>query len=305
MSFSDMMSSGRGPGVIGMVMALMVVLGFGLLFMFAFDEGMQGDDRSIEAVIRDQDKEIKEYEARMDSGRKSLDLAPGRITAAKDVARLKSESVSLQEKITNLVQSVEAGKAAFAQTRESFEGYKDEYRALVRGKAKGTALDELKTVSGVTYVKVNIRSITPVGMEVIHEGGHTRIPFEELPAEMRDYYQFDAAQKDKALDDEKKIREKHETDVTAATGQAEEAAEIERKKKAALARQNAAALLATKESQIRNVKDEIRNLEDDLVRENAKRTGVRNTNGIKGKITAANRTLSKLQSEVQSLQSQF
>lgn len=305
MSFSDMMSSGRGPGVIGMVMALVVVLGFGLLFMFAFDEGMQGDDRSIEAVIRDQDKEIKDYEARMDSGRKSLDLAPGRITAAKDVSRLKSESASLQEKITNLTQSVEAAKTAFAKTRESFEGYKDEYRALVRGKAKGTTLDQLKTASGVVYEKVNVRSITPVGMEVIHEGGHTRIPFEELPAEMRDYYQFDASQKDKALAAEEDARKKHDDDVTTATGKAEEAAEIERKKKAALAKQNAATLLATKQSYLNSARDNLRNLQDELVREESKKTGVRKTGSIKSRIAAENRRISELQSEVQSLQSQL
>jgi hypothetical protein len=40
MSFSDLMQSGRGPGVIGMLLALVVLVGFGLLFMFAFDEGL-------------------------------------------------------------------------------------------------------------------------------------------------------------------------------------------------------------------------------------------------------------------------
>ena len=45
------MSSARGPGVIGMIMALIVLLGFGVLFMFAFDEDLQGGGQTIEALV--------------------------------------------------------------------------------------------------------------------------------------------------------------------------------------------------------------------------------------------------------------
>ncbi|RYD21684.1 MAG: hypothetical protein EOP88_10500 [Verrucomicrobiaceae bacterium] len=304
MSFSDMMSTGRGPGVIGMVMALVVVLGFGLLFMFAFDEGMQGDDRSIEAVIRDQDKEIKEYEARMDSGRKSLDLAPGRITGAKDLTRLKAESVSLQEKITGLIQSVEAGKTAFAETRESFEGYKEQYRAFVRGKAKGTTMEQLETTGGVIYKAVNIRDVTAVGIQIIHEGGQKRVPFEELPAEMKDYYQFDADKKQAALDQERIEREKHEKAVAVHGEEADKQKALDDAKKVAQARVRAQQQIDLKSSQIRNLTVQLHDLRDDLDRERMKR-GVANTDAIKQKITAAERSISALQSEVQKLQSQL
>lgn len=46
MSFSDMMSSGRGPGVIGMILALIVLLGFGVLFMFASRKADRAGNRS-------------------------------------------------------------------------------------------------------------------------------------------------------------------------------------------------------------------------------------------------------------------
>ena len=76
MSFSDMMSSGRGPGVIGMVMALIVLLGFGLLFMFAFDEGLQGGSQSIQSVIAQQAKHIIDDQQAITTGRESLAKIP-------------------------------------------------------------------------------------------------------------------------------------------------------------------------------------------------------------------------------------
>ena len=41
MGFSDLLSSSRGPGVIGVLVALLVLGGFGTLFV-VFDDNMQG-----------------------------------------------------------------------------------------------------------------------------------------------------------------------------------------------------------------------------------------------------------------------
>lgn len=51
MGFTDMMSSGRGAGVIGSIMAVVVLGGFVLLFVLVFDEGLQGGGETIESVI--------------------------------------------------------------------------------------------------------------------------------------------------------------------------------------------------------------------------------------------------------------
>ena len=56
--FEDIFSSSRGAGVIGALLALLVLVGFGTLFLFVFDKGMQGGDITIESVIRDQDSTI-------------------------------------------------------------------------------------------------------------------------------------------------------------------------------------------------------------------------------------------------------
>jgi hypothetical protein len=77
------------------------------------------------------------------------------------------------------------------------EAYADSYRASIRTSAVGKELPELKTGSGVTYTGVKIRKVDDVGMDITHSGGLTRVPYNELPADMQDLYQFTAEKKDK------------------------------------------------------------------------------------------------------------
>ena len=85
MSFSDLMSSGRGPGVIGMVMALFVLLGFGLLFTLAFDEGFQGEGITIEAEIANQAKAINGYMSQSEAGNLQLAGTSVRLATATQI----------------------------------------------------------------------------------------------------------------------------------------------------------------------------------------------------------------------------
>ena len=131
MSFSDMMSSGRGPGVIGMVMALVVLLGFGLLFMYASDETERAG-QSIESVIAHQAKDIESQKATIIFERQKLDQAPARVANAKELARSKRESQALADNSANLKTRIEAGKAELALRLKALADYKDEYRAYAR-----------------------------------------------------------------------------------------------------------------------------------------------------------------------------
>lgn len=313
MSFSDLMSSGRGPGVIGMVMALIVLLGFGLLFMFAFDEGFQGADQSIESVIRTQQKDLDNYQTGIEKGRKSLDLAPGRIAASKDLARLKGENAALQEKISVLTESVAAEKAAVAASEDEFEGYKDQYRAFVRGKAKGTAMEVLETTTGIVYKNVNIREVSAVGIQIRHEEGQKRIAFEDLPESMKDYYQFDPAQKDKALAHENATRDQHEAAVAVANEQADQEMAKQREKNAELAKERLVREIAGKQAQLEALKDEISSLQRDVDRADraaaaARASGKMHINkagSIKSKIKAKKSRYSVIQAEILQMKSRL
>jgi chromosome segregation ATPase len=311
MSFSDMMSSGRGPGVIGMVMALIVLLGFGLLFMYASDEGSMGGHQSIESLIAHQAKEIEGYNASIAHGRKTLELAPGRTATSKELTRLKRENQAAVGTIANLTKAVEAGKADIAQRTANFEAYKNEYRAFVRGKAKGETMDQLVTLSGAVYKNVNIREVSAIGIQIRHDEGQKRIAFEELPEAMKDHFQFDPKQKEEAVNIEIAARGDHDAAVAAANEIAEQQMDAQRAQDAQEAKARLRAEIAAKEAQISSLKSEIEGLQRDRERAEAVAAAARasgkvhiNKSGnIGGNIRSKESKLAGLQSEVAQMKS--
>jgi chromosome segregation ATPase len=305
MSFSDMMSSGRGPGVIGMVLALIVLLGFGFLFMFASQESGPGR-QSIESVIAQQAKEIDGYKANIEQENKQLALAPGRTATAKEINRLVRESKAAGERKEVLGATIDAAKTAIVAVQKQVEDYKDQYRQFVRSKAKGESMDELKTISGTVYKKVNIRDVTAIGIEIRHDEGHKRIPFEDLPEEMRDHFQFDPNQKRAAMAAESEMRGQHEAAAAAANVQAEKQMDAQRAQSAQADFEKAKLNIAAQENQIAALKSEITGLVAESARaaaeasaaRSAGRVHINRAGGIDGTIRSKQNQIAGLQTEL-------
>jgi len=293
-----MMSSGRGPGVIGMVMALVVLLGFGLLFTFAFDEGMQGGEQTIESVIAGQVKEIDRLKTNIQVGEISLASAPTRNAAARDLSRLKAESGAGKDRIAKLKDSVAATQTAIDERKQSFEAYKDQYRAFIRGGAKGKTMDTLRTVDGKTFNKVVIKEVSAVGIQIQHDDGHKRIVFEDLPEEMRDYYQFDPNQKQDALKKEEEQINDHNKKVGISDKIMEEQLKEQREKAAEEDRLKKLAAIEDKERALQALKSEIRGIESELRAAQRKTGGITNVNAIARNLQAKNSRYSALQNEL-------
>lgn len=256
-----MMSSGRGPGVIGALCALVVLLGFGFLFSVASDPG---DDRSLEAVVRDQTKEILSKRGFISTGEANLKLTPSRIAEAKELTRLNLETESQKKLALTLQSEIATYKAEIEEKKTAFEAYKDEYRAFVRGKAKGEIIPVLETLTGMIYKNANIREVTAIGIQIRHDDGQKRIPFEELPAEMRDYYQFDPAQKEKAAANEAQARDQHEAAVAASNELMDQELAKQKAANAIVAKEKNRLDVIAKQAQVKNLKSEIRNLEQQI-----------------------------------------
>ena len=192
-----------------MVMALVVLLGFGLLFMYASDETERAG-QSIESVIAHQGKDIESQKATIIFERQKLDQAPARVANAKELARIKRESQALTDNSANFKTRIEAAKAELALRLKALADYKDEYRAYARGKAKGETLDKLETLTGAVYNSVLIREVTAIGIQIRHADGQKRILFEDLPEAMKDRFQYDPKQKEQAMAEEAASRDVHE-----------------------------------------------------------------------------------------------
>lgn len=303
MSFSDLMSSGRGPGVIGLMVALLILLGFGGLFFLVFDEEMQGTGVSIESVISDQQKDIDDYHHQLIANTKALEVMPKlRETQSKfdTVARENRvralEIADMREAVIKLAESLPA-------VQLELEKYKDEYRGFVRSKAVGEQIDELVCRSGTSYKGVEIREVTPVGVQIRHNDGQKRIPFEDLTDSWHERFQFDPLQKEKAIALEEAMRKQHEAAVEIAQQthnqqqqEAQERQKIERLERAETA-------IAAKQSRIRQLHKDIQTLKRSKVGTKGS-SSLSRPGDFKAEIQAKEAAIRTLENEISSLKSQ-
>lgn len=303
MSFIDMMSSSRGPGVIGMVMALIVLLGFGLLFMLATDDGFHTGNQSIESIIAHQAKVIEFSQGAIENVSKLLSGAPLRITNVKELARLKRENLVLIKSVANLGKKVESEKAEIISCSYAFDAYKNQYRAHVRGKAKGELIETLQTQNGDIYKNVNIREVTAVGIQIRHEDGQKRIPFEELPEAMKDYYQFDPQQKAAAVAEEQVTWNEHETAVSVANLDSDRRLKEQNAKDAEIAKEKLIRSIAIKTSRARSLSSEIQNLANAIPREVHK--GISNAPQMRGQLADKRSALAALEADIARMQAEL
>lgn len=283
-----------------MMMGLFVLLGFGVLFLFAFDEGSQGGDHSIESVIRHQTKEIDGFQGNIELGKQKLDQAPARIAQARELTRLKRGG---QEAIVNLTKGIEKRRAAIALQETAFGDYKDEYRAYVRGKAKGQIIGKLETLNKVVYNDVVIREVNPVGIQIRHADGHKRIPFEDLPETMKDHFQFDPKQKEQALAEESASLNELEAAVVVTNSIADQANAERRSADAELVREKTIRAISSKESRIQALGREIDSLNNSIREE--ERKPISKAPGMRFKVVDNGRAIIELRSQIATLRSRL
>jgi hypothetical protein len=263
MSFSDMMSSSRGPGVIGTLIALAVLAGFGILFVFAFDEGLQGGEQSIESVLKYQAEEIESQRAAIATTKEKLVDVPARLKTEEELKDATRELAIAANQVANLTETVAKVEEQIQGKLAEFEAYKDDYRAFARRQAVGEKLDELKTVEGTIFKGVEIREVDAVGILIRHTDGQQRVPFEVLSAEIQDRFQFDPVQKESAIVAEAARREAMERAAAAAEAAAGEMQEVEREKERERVRQETRRTIAAKEQQLAAAKAALTTLERD------------------------------------------
>ncbi len=212
------MSSGRGPGVVGLLMALLVIGGFGAIYVFVFDKEMQGGGTSIEMVIREQTEEIESLQIQIAHDGETLKNSKAAAAAGKKADSLNAEVVATKAKISALEEEMSKTIADTVTLEKEFLDYRTGYRTQVREDAVGEKFPELKTVSGSVYQGVEIREVTEVGISIRHQDGSKRITYEELTEEWQLRFQFDPKEKAEALAREQAEREMYERSVAGNTG---------------------------------------------------------------------------------------
>lgn len=187
----DLFSSTRGPGLVGLLLAFVVLAGFTFFGMAVLDDRFNGDRASALAEkVEEQKGRIVFLEGR------SRDLTADLETAEENRnVRAKLQTLGNRlDTITGRVEEKEDGVASLEgeidELRTAHQDYRQRYRDVVRAKAVGTRIDELKTGSGKVYKDVVIKSIDALGLSFTNQSGPKRIAAADLPADLQDYYQF-------------------------------------------------------------------------------------------------------------------
>lgn len=208
-----MLSSGRGPGVIGTLVALLVLVGFGTLYIFVFDEGMQGGKRTIESIIREQNIAIESDKEEIARSKKRLSEGEEFKDQAREEASLKAQSERNATQIAELQTGKADADAARKGAIQKWEDYKDAYRTSERGRAKGEKLGTVVSLSGTTYQDVVVREVNDKEMKITDSTGPKSIDSKDLPKELQDRFQFDEKKKEIAEKDENDSTEVHNKKV--------------------------------------------------------------------------------------------
>jgi len=213
MSFGDLVSSGRGPGVIGMFMAVVVLVGFGAISLFVFDAELQGEETSVAAVVRRQKDEIELLNNQIATNNNIAADVSKLMERNKRVETLIKENGADEAKLTELRETASDARDSIFTTTQTYNTYVTDYRNHIRRKAIGETIPVLKLKSGDSYETVEIRDVTEIGVEIRHSGGQSRVAFEKLSVEWQERFHFDPEEKAKALAREQEAQKLYETSV--------------------------------------------------------------------------------------------
>lgn len=265
MAFNDLFSSAKGPGVIGLIMALIVLLGFGGLSILALEDGVQGGGKSLAAIVRDNEREILENRSRIEIGDVTLARVPRFKDVSDNLAAAKERNNVLSTGISSMGANADELEKGVSALREEWEDYKNRYRAQVREAAVGTRMPELRTADGKVFKAVEISKVTAIGVDIRHQDGLGRVSFEQLPPELQDLYQFDKAQMLAEASREEEARAGLAQAVAKAQEAAGVVAEGERAKETEEMRRKLLADIAAKEAQASSIEAQMRQLESDII----------------------------------------
>ena len=200
MGFSDLLSSSKGPGVIGTLLALLVLVGFGSLYMFVFNDLGGPPKLTIGAQIRALEMEVDSTKIQIQNAKDRLAEAESAKARAKEGNELSNKNEVLSKQVEELTTARNAASEAVTQATADWEKYKDEYRESEWASAVGDKMPDIKTAGGEVFTNVEIKKVDHTGVRISHSGGAKTINPEDLPQDLYDRFQFDMAKK-KAIED--------------------------------------------------------------------------------------------------------
>lgn len=189
--FNDSHETTRNVGMMGVVLAVLVLIGlYGLGAAFLTGMGMlEGEGRSLQVSIDRLETQIEESNEALGEEaliREKLEHYAAILTEIEESV----ETLEEREKEVDLAEvAVAAAKAELETRKRAFGKYREQYRDAVRALAKGEIMD-LSELRGDGFEKVRVLGVSPLYLKVMSSSGPVGIPYQELPDDLQDRFQF-------------------------------------------------------------------------------------------------------------------
>lgn len=173
-----------------MLLALIVLGGFSLLAMYAFDES---EDRgpSLTKQLAQGTKQIASLEARVETAQADLDATQAFAKHHRELSALEVRLRFAKNRHAELETDQASAKQELGDTQATFADYKRRYRESARASLVGKQYESLVTQDGEVFEDVKVSKIDPARMQVRHKSGITGIKLSELPDELQEFLQLD------------------------------------------------------------------------------------------------------------------
>ena len=197
----DFFNSARGPGIVGLLLATVVLAFLCVIGVNAFTES---DGPDLSKQIAAQKVRIQELGDDVAANREKLAKREEFKERQVDLAAMKEALGALKDEEALLLSRVRRGEEKLAEIEAAFVAYQKQYRESERARAVGETID-LSATHGEKFKQVKITRVNPSALGVMTQSGPKRIGYEELPEALRDRFQFDADESQQYLADRKKM----------------------------------------------------------------------------------------------------
>ncbi len=222
---SDFFETARSPGVVGVVLGLVVLGGFGALGMAVFDGRLNGDNATkLKDEVREQSVAIFTLEADIERVEEELVAQKRNEAVAKKLAVATKTMELLEKRAAEFPPQIEKLKSEITQINDDQLAYRDEYRLYERQRAVGESFPEIELVNGKTLKKATIKEILTDKVRFTTEFGSATAEWEELPQAWRDRFQIgegELEQHNQVMDEMRRKR-----DLASAAAQAQRGTQL-------------------------------------------------------------------------------
>lgn len=188
---SDFFDSARSPGVIGVVLGLVVLAGFGSLGLAVFDGRFNGDNATaLKEEVRAQSVEIFTLEDNIERAEQELVNQKRNEAVAQKLAIASKTLEALEKKVAPLKSEISEQREAIAKIKADQVTYRDQYRVYERKRAIGESFAEIALENGKTLKNAEIKEILTDKVRFATEYGSSSATWKELPQNWRDRFQI-------------------------------------------------------------------------------------------------------------------